>query len=135
MVKLLKNTPSKKSSEMSNIALQISLPVDIGFVVVHYSDLIYIQADGNFSKVFLADDKQLLITRHLKAFEKFLPDDFFLRIHNKYIVNKAFVKAFNKKDMQVILSTATRLPVSVRRKKALYNSFKPLTSLSNKNNE
>ena len=123
MVKLLKNTPSKKSNDMSNIALQISLPVDTGFVVVRYSDLIYIQADGNFSKVFLVDDKQLLITRHLKAFENFLPKDFFIRTHNKYIINKAFVKAFDKKDMQVLLSTGERLPVSVRRKMKVYDSF------------
>ena len=45
---------------MENVLNQISLPTDTGFVVHHYNDLIYIQADGNFSKVFLKEDKQLL---------------------------------------------------------------------------
>lgn len=108
---------------MSNQAYKISLPVDTGFVVLNYDDLVYIKADGNYCRVFLADEKQLMITRHLKAFERFLPHDMFIRIHNKYIINKSFVKAFNKQDSQVILSSSVRLPVSVRKKKAVYEAF------------
>ena len=108
---------------MSNQAYTISLPVDTGFVVLNYDDIVYIKADGNYCRVFLADEKQLMITRQLKAFEHVLPDKLFIRIHNQYIINKSFAKAFNKKDSQIILSPTLRLPVSVRRKKDVFEAF------------
>lgn len=111
------------SDNTANKTIQISLPTDTGFVVINSDDLIYIQAYGNYSKLFLTDDKTILIKRHLKTFENFLSQDYFIRIHNKYITNKSFVKAFNKKEMRLTLSIDTRLPVSVRRKKKVQKSF------------
>ncbi len=61
---------------------------DTRLVRVNYAQISYIQAEKDFSSVYL-DGRRLLASMHLKLFEDVLPKDAFLRIHRSYIVNLA----------------------------------------------
>ncbi|HMG09985.1 MAG TPA: response regulator transcription factor [Mucilaginibacter sp.] len=59
---------------------------DTKLVRVNYSQINYIQAEKDYSSVYL-EDKRLLASMHLKLFEDTLPKEKFIRVHRSYIVN------------------------------------------------
>lgn len=59
---------------------------DTRLVRVNYDQISYIQAEKDYSSVYL-EDKRLLASMHLKLFEDTLPKEKFLRVHRSYIVN------------------------------------------------
>ncbi|WP_405205447.1 LytR/AlgR family response regulator transcription factor [Aquimarina sp. LLG6339-5] len=58
---------------------------------ISLDDILFIEASGNYSKVYLIDE-MILTLRKISTFEKELPARF-LRVHNSFIVSKNKVKA------------------------------------------
>jgi two-component system, LytTR family, response regulator len=97
---------------------KIIFPTSYGFQIVKPENIIYCQADQNYTKVFLVDSKELLISKPLNHIEELLSYDFFYRIHKSFLVNINFINAYNKVDgPSVILENGTKLPVATRRNK------------------
>lgn len=74
---------------------QLMLPTQSGFDVVKLNEIIRIQADGNFSLVFLKNGEKKMVCRFLKHFEDILGTPF-LRVHRSHIINLNFVKSYTK---------------------------------------
>ena len=55
--------------------------------------IIYCEADGAYSKVFLSGklNEFKVVTMHLKKLGKILPEEYFFRIHDGYIININFI--------------------------------------------
>lgn len=86
---------------------------------IYLNNLIYLQALGDYVKLFTHDDKVIVLST-MKNFENELPKDSFLRIHKSYIVNLHKVKKFNSKMVEINDMT---LPLSRNRKKDLVNAL------------
>jgi two-component system, LytTR family, response regulator len=82
----LKGTPEKQ---------QIILPTLQGFDVIKTENIIKLQANGNFTDVYLKDGSSKMICKFLKHFDDLLPLPF-VRIHRSFIVNVNFVKSYSK---------------------------------------
>ncbi|MBO9672095.1 MAG: response regulator transcription factor [Sphingobacteriaceae bacterium] len=57
-----------------------------GITKLKYSDVIYIESMGDFSKLFTRNDKHVILVS-LKNLEKQLPSKIFTRVHKQYIIN------------------------------------------------
>ena len=57
-----------------------------GITKLKYSDVIYIESMGDFSKLFTKIDKHIILVS-LKNLEKQLPKNSFARVHKQYIIN------------------------------------------------
>lgn len=102
---------------------KITLPELEGFKVVKVSDILYCQADDNYTKVFLKDRKYL-ISKTLKYLEQALEGFSFARIHKSYLVNVNEVVRYRKgKGGTVVLSNGKELSVSASRKQELLSYF------------
>ena len=53
---------------------------------IFYHDVLYLQASGNYIKIFLCNEKQILIRATLTEIEKLLPVSIFMRVHKSYII-------------------------------------------------
>lgn len=107
---------------------KIALTNSDGTYIVNLEELVYIEANGNYTKVYIKGEKKyLLISKTLKYFEKMLQGGGFLRPHHTYIVNSTFIRKYvNKDGSYLILKNGTHIPVSQRKKQdvLLYiNSF------------
>lgn len=79
-------------------------------------DIVYIEGRGNYSIVFLANKKQIVIAKTLKKFEAQFRLHAFLRIHKSYLVNKANIPAFKAQQcVEVPTSLGNSLPISRRK--------------------
>ena len=95
---------------------KITLPHTHGFHIIDTNNIIYIEADSNYSVLHLNDSGKLVVSKPLKEFEDILDVSDFARIHKSAIVNLKYVNGYsNKNGFEVILENKVSLPVSRRR--------------------
>lgn len=75
---LLENVDYKKKIKLSNSG---------GFVILNLDDIVHIQADWNYSKVYTAKDQYQTVTMNLGMLENTLPEKGFMRINRSHIIN------------------------------------------------
>ncbi|RZS98833.1 LytR/AlgR family response regulator transcription factor [Aquimarina brevivitae] len=102
---------------------KITVPTQEGFDVLSVAQILYCEADDNYTKIYL-DKGQKLVSKTLKYFEDLLTDKGFARIHKSYLINVTAVKKFKKgKGGSVVLSSGKELPVSSSKKSRLLDYF------------
>ena len=89
---------------------QLILPTLQGFDVVKTEDIVRLQADGNFTQVYLTDGSKKMVCRFLKHFDDLLENPF-VRVHRSHIINIHFVKSYHKNG-EIILKDGTEIEVS-----------------------
>ncbi len=103
---------------------KITIPQQDGFEVLKVSEILYCQADDNYTKIFL-DQGQKLVSKTLKYFEDSLKEHGFVRIHKSYLVNVNSIIRYRKgKGGSVELSSGKELMVSSSKKGILLDYFK-----------
>ncbi|OED37298.1 DNA-binding response regulator, partial [Flavobacteriaceae bacterium (ex Bugula neritina AB1)] len=103
---------------------KITIPQQDGFEVLQILDILYCQADDNYTKIYL-NQGQKLVSKTLKFFEELLSEQGFVRIHKSYLVNVNEVVRYKKgKGGSVVLSSGKELMVSSSKKGALLDCFK-----------
>jgi two-component system LytT family response regulator len=99
---------------------KIALPYKDGYEFVEVSNIIYCQAEGAYTKVFLENKKYILVSKTLGDIEELLPHDIFQRIHHSTVINLNDVTHFVKADGGYIkMRTGEDLVVSKSRKEAV----------------
>ena len=78
----------KRSREQKPTSSQdyIFIKQDSKLIRIEFRLIRYIEAERDFSTVYLPD-KKLLAGMHLKMFEAMLPTELFIRVHRSYIIN------------------------------------------------
>lgn len=95
---------------------RITINTDGKLLFLDVDDIIYVESDGNYSTLFLKDQKKIVVTKKLKEINAILPEHYFFRIHNSYIINLNKIKAFIKNEGYVIMDSDHKIPVARQRK-------------------
>jgi two-component system, LytTR family, response regulator len=99
---------------------KIALPQREGYEFIEVSSIIYCQAEGAYTKVFIKEKKPMLISRTLGDVEELLPPEIFQRIHHSTLVNITYVTQFLRTDGgYVVLKSGEKLSVSKAKKEML----------------
>ncbi|WP_298314988.1 LytTR family DNA-binding domain-containing protein [uncultured Aquimarina sp.] len=110
----------KKLCETINItsaSVRIKLCVN---GVIHFfkkDEIIMLKAEGNYTKIFLSNNRKLFLSRTLKEIIELLPSSCFFRIHNSYCINLSHVQEYRKNQGGVvIMSNGQHASISRNRK-------------------
>jgi two-component system LytT family response regulator len=96
---------------------KIALPYKDGYEFIEVGHIIYCQAEGAYTKVFLDNKKHILVSKTLGDIEELLPSDLFQRIHHSTVVNLRLVTHFVRSDGGYLkLQTGEQLSVSKSKK-------------------
>ncbi|MDC8003331.1 LytTR family DNA-binding domain-containing protein [Aureisphaera galaxeae] len=87
--------------------------------VVEMDEILYAQADNNYTH-FFCTDRKILVSKSLKTFEDQLAPFQFFRCHHSYLINLSKIKALHKSGDAVILKDNSSVPVASSKKKILY---------------
>jgi two-component system, LytTR family, response regulator len=99
---------------------KLSVPTVEGFEFIDTDTILYLQAEANYTQLFLTDNCKLISSKNLGYFEAALSQKPFLRIHHSTIVNLQKVIRYTKgDDGWVTLITNTSLKVARSKKEAL----------------
>jgi two-component system LytT family response regulator len=115
------NTKIRMDAYFSNLnsALEINkkilFPSNNGYNIVKINNIMYCQAEINYSTAYTTDNKSYTISNSLKYLEEMLPESIFFRTHKSYLVNLNYIKSFDKKKGVVILENNKAIDVATRR--------------------
>ena len=110
-------------SKLKEVAGKITIPMQNGFEVLEIKDILYCQADDNYTNIFI-NKKKKLVSKTLKYFDEILSKNGFARVHKSYLVNVNAIIEYRKgKGGSVVLSSGKEIMVSPSRKKELLAFF------------
>jgi two-component system LytT family response regulator len=88
-----------------------------GLLFVATDDIIYLEANSNYTSFYLTGNRKITATKTLKDFEELLPPSIFIRIHHSYLINKNGVEKYIRGDGgQVLMKNGVLLDVARRKK-------------------
>ena len=74
-----------------------------GFILIDPDDILYLQADWNYTELHYNSSKKELITQNLGLVETVLPSAGFFRISRSIIINTAYLTKVNRKKRSAVL--------------------------------
>lgn len=109
---LLQNFLDEKSAHQ-----RIAISSMEGLQFVTTDEIIYLEANSNYTSFFLTGNRKITATKTLKDFEELLPVSIFIRIHHSYLINKNGVEKYIKGEGgQVVMKNGITLDVARRKK-------------------
>lgn len=107
---------------------KITVAEQFGFQLVNTSDIMYLEADSNYTILHLSGLKKIVATRTMGDFEKILDPATFFRIHKSIIININYLKAYSSYQGNfVALNDGTSLSISRRRLNDFRDAIKQFT--------
>jgi len=96
---------------------RIAIPSQDAIQFIQLEDIIFLEAESNYTSIHLKDEARILVAKTLKDFEDLLPTTHFFRIHHSFIINKNHMRKYLKGDGgQVLMSNGKTIDVSRRKK-------------------
>jgi two-component system, LytTR family, response regulator len=106
------------ASSNPRIFNKIVIPEAKGFTFVKIGDIVFVEAEGNYSKIQLVAGHNLIATRTLKYFEKLLPRATFYRTHKSYLINLNLINRIVRNDgLKVIMEGGVEVDIADRSRK------------------
>lgn len=96
-----------------------------GFQVLESQDILYCEANSNYTNIHLQNRTVILASKPLLEYETLLQSTGFVRVHKTYLVNLDHIKEYIKGEGgSVILSNGKEVEVSRRKKEELLKRMK-----------
>lgn len=112
------NNISQRSGKIEKLAV----PTSDGIDFYRTEDIIYCDADGHYTTLYLVGQQKEVVSKNLKDFESLLSGSGFFRVHNSSLVNMRHIRKYVRGEGgYVILSEDHHVTVSRRRKDAFLN--------------
>lgn len=102
---------------------KIALPISDGLIFIEIKNLSLLEADGSYTKVWLKDGSNLLVSKKLKFFEKLLEKKLqFFRVHRSSLININSIKRYSKAESYILLDNNKSVRVA-RDKKSEFEEY------------
>ena len=96
---------------------RIAIPSMEGLQFVETGNIIYLEANSNYTNFYLSNNKKITVSKTLKDFEELLPTSLFIRIHHSFIININCIEKYIKGEGgQVLMKNGATLDVARRKK-------------------
>jgi len=114
----IQNLDKLLNNHSDNGDQKIGIAMSDKIVFINFSNILYCEASGPYTHVYLSDGQKLVSSKALGEFEAQLSANKFFRIHHHYLINLNKVKEFQRHDGgYVIMENNKELEVSQRRRK------------------
>ncbi|MCK6695299.1 MAG: LytTR family DNA-binding domain-containing protein [Thermoanaerobaculia bacterium] len=127
------NTPSREQIDLllqqlrqanKPASARIALTTNDGMIFVPTQDILYCEAESNYTKVVLSNGKKMIVARVLKEIDETLSGGDFFRIHNSFLININHIKKYVRGDGgYVIMDDDVTISISRSRRQAFMEMF------------
>ena len=107
------------------VNLQTPFGIKEGFktIFVQLADIRYCKSDGGFTYVFLSNGQNIYSSDSLGKLEERLPEKYFFRCHNQYIINRHQIKEHDRADGGSIIFLVNNERISIPISKGRKDDF------------
>jgi two-component system LytT family response regulator len=103
---------------------KIALPTADGCHFEDINNIMYLQAEGSYTYIYLKTKEKVLVSKALKMFEDILPAAIFCRVHHSSLININYVKKYFKgRGGYVQMEDDTSIEISIRKKNDFFERF------------
>lgn len=103
---------------------KIAIPTLEGILFESTNDIIYCEADGNYTTLMMKAGHKIVVSKSLKDFDNMLSESGFFRVHHTYLINLKHIKKYIKGEGgYVILEGDHHVDVSKRKKEAFLQAL------------
>ena len=127
------NTSDKMDAVISNFSSsmpemkKLVLKTAERIYLVNVNEIIRLEADNNYTNVFLMSGDKILVSKTIKVYDDILSSYGFMRVHQSHLINLHHIKHFENQDGGFItLSDGSSIPVSKNKKTLLLEYFSSL---------
>lgn len=106
------STPTTGDRPANEGEKRFVMPTQGGLHYMQADEIISIESQGRYSKIYLREGKEVITTKSLRDCEAHFVNTLLLRIHKSWIINLAYIKKYAKgRDAHVIMETGQRIDV------------------------
>ena len=103
---------------------RLAVPTKEGVEFVQMDDILRLQADGNYTFIYLKNGVRLYTSKTLKFFEQLLPTSKFYRPHQSHMICIAGMQKYVKMDGgYIVMSDGAKISVSRSKRQDFSNRF------------
>jgi two-component system LytT family response regulator len=103
---------------------KIAISSHKGVSFIDLNEIIYAEADSNYSTLILTNDRRFIMSKTLKDMQELLEESHFLRIHRQYIINLNHVQHLDRTKSILTMINKAELPVARNQKDKLIEMYK-----------
>jgi len=117
---------SRLPQSIASISKKILLPVMGGLNFEKTAEILSLEAEGNYTRLYFCDGRKMLVCKTLLAVEKLLGNpQIFVRIHRSHTINLNRIQQYIRgKGGYVKMENGQQWEVSVSKKKSFMNALK-----------
>lgn len=105
-------------------AQRIALTTGDGMIFVSTRDIMYCQAESNYTSVVLAGGKKILVSKVLKEIDETLSGTDFFRIHNSFLINLNHIKKYVRGDGgYIVMEDGANISISRNKRQEFMEQF------------
>ncbi|MCU0434004.1 MAG: LytTR family DNA-binding domain-containing protein [Bacteroidia bacterium] len=99
---------------------RLAIPSQDSIIFVEWSQIVYLEADSNYTHIYTVAGKKHTVSRTLKEYDELLDKQDFFRIHHTFLINLNHVEKYIKGDGgYVLMSNGNTIDVARRKKNEL----------------
>lgn len=99
---------------------KIAVPSKNGLHYYRIDDIVYVEGEGSYAKLYLSNSKEVMITRRIKDFAECLAGRGFLRVHKSYLVNVNHINELHKDEGgYLLMSNGRQVPLRTRHREEI----------------
>jgi two-component system LytT family response regulator len=107
-----------------HLADKIAVPYGQGVMFLPVKEVLYCEADSNYTRVIATGNRSYLLTRTLRDVQEVLEEQGFVRVHRHYLVNCDQIKMFMKGEgTYLVMNNEASIPVARNQKDKLIQHF------------
>ena len=105
---------------------RIAVPSSDGLMMLRPEQIVRLESESNYTRIFLENNKKLLISKTLKDLEDALTAYPFYRVHHSHLINLGHVQSYTRSDGQVVMSDGSHIAVARNKKAGFIEQFSKL---------
>ncbi len=108
----------------SAVDKKIAVPGVNGISFYKIGEIMRLEADGNYTHIYLGSGEKHLVTRRLKYYEELLDHRSFFRVHQTHLVHLSYVEKYVKgKQSYLLMSNGEKIPVATRKREVFLDQL------------
>lgn len=114
---------------LNSLNQRLALPTMEGYSFVELKNILYCEAQGNYTTFYLLNQEKIMVSKILKIYANLLQEFNFFRVSRSHLVNINHVKKYGRsKSPTVTMNDGTTVNVSVNRREAFLDQINRLLS-------
>lgn len=97
---------------------KIALPTTDGYSFIDIDDIIYCEANNNYTIIFTKSNGKIMVSKTLREYDEMLSEHNFFRLNRSHLVNLSYIREYKKaKKPIVIMANGVALNLTSTRRK------------------